>query len=614
MAIQTSGPIKLSDLQTEFGGTNPIRISEYYRGLEVPEAPQNQSVPTSGTISMSDFYGTVDQSFVLSRSASSIRETESAIITLTTVGIADNTQIPYTITGISAGDISESLTGNFTVVSGTATTTITAVYDSLVESTETFTLSLDNGASSISVSILDSTYSLSRSASNVNEGATQTITLTTQGVPNGTTIPYTITGINSSDLSSGFVTGNFTISSGSATQSFTLANDFTTEGTETATLTLSSPGSGNISWTINDTSVPSYTSLTRSASTINEGNTVTFTLTTGGVPNGTTVGYTISGVGITTGDITGSGLTGTLTIQNNQAVLSVPTSINDDTYLYVLGEAPNYRVKQFNVSADLQNLEYATEFVMPAGAGSAALGMYFRDNGLTVWLQDPSTDKFHRYTLSTRWDISTATSHTSASYGTVGGNHQGMWISPAGISLYQVDRDLKYIMYDGITTWDPMSPGAPFRFLDVSANASLPSGIAVKADGTRAFISNLGSTGGDIVEFSGTANSPNLWTVGHSLTQSGTSIFFTDIFVPQAGTTMYATNQNGDIYYYELSTAWDLSTATLVRTTSVSSYFSDIHAMYLVTRTSEVLKITLDATDSAGNSTGSLNTTVTISG
>ena len=32
MALQSSGAISLSDIQTEFGGGNPISLSEYYRG------------------------------------------------------------------------------------------------------------------------------------------------------------------------------------------------------------------------------------------------------------------------------------------------------------------------------------------------------------------------------------------------------------------------------------------------------------------------------------------------------------------------------------------------------------------------------------------------------
>lgn len=39
MALQTSGPISLADIQAEFGGTNPISISEYYKnGVYVPSS------------------------------------------------------------------------------------------------------------------------------------------------------------------------------------------------------------------------------------------------------------------------------------------------------------------------------------------------------------------------------------------------------------------------------------------------------------------------------------------------------------------------------------------------------------------------------------------------
>ena len=48
--LPSSGPISLDDIQTEFGGTNPIAISEYYGAAT--------GVPASGTISISDFYGT----------------------------------------------------------------------------------------------------------------------------------------------------------------------------------------------------------------------------------------------------------------------------------------------------------------------------------------------------------------------------------------------------------------------------------------------------------------------------------------------------------------------------------------------------------------------------
>lgn len=49
MALQTSGAISLANVQTEFGGVNPISISEYYGKVA--------GIPASGTISLSHFYG-----------------------------------------------------------------------------------------------------------------------------------------------------------------------------------------------------------------------------------------------------------------------------------------------------------------------------------------------------------------------------------------------------------------------------------------------------------------------------------------------------------------------------------------------------------------------------
>lgn len=60
MALPASGTITLAQIQTEFGGTNPISLSEYYRGGPYVTT-NNTGVPTSGTIQLSNFYGAVKQ-------------------------------------------------------------------------------------------------------------------------------------------------------------------------------------------------------------------------------------------------------------------------------------------------------------------------------------------------------------------------------------------------------------------------------------------------------------------------------------------------------------------------------------------------------------------------
>lgn len=64
MAIHDSStPIKLSEIQTEFGGSNPISLSEYYQDATpdlVPDTSANSTVPSIGSpISLGDFYNTV---------------------------------------------------------------------------------------------------------------------------------------------------------------------------------------------------------------------------------------------------------------------------------------------------------------------------------------------------------------------------------------------------------------------------------------------------------------------------------------------------------------------------------------------------------------------------
>lgn len=78
MTIPNVGNVKFSDLQSEFGGSNPVAISEYYRDPErsptflllnnqtqsattrPSNSTRNQTVPSSGQVSISNFRGSVE--------------------------------------------------------------------------------------------------------------------------------------------------------------------------------------------------------------------------------------------------------------------------------------------------------------------------------------------------------------------------------------------------------------------------------------------------------------------------------------------------------------------------------------------------------------------------
>lgn len=96
-------------------------------------------------------------------------------------------------------------------------------------------------------------YLLTKSVASVDEGSQIAITLTTQYVPNGTVVPFAVTGIQQGDIDSNSLVGEFTVMNNSATVTFTVTADQLTEGSETVTVALTSVGQ-SITFNINDTS------------------------------------------------------------------------------------------------------------------------------------------------------------------------------------------------------------------------------------------------------------------------------------------------------------------------------------------------------------------------
>ena len=254
----------------------------------------------------------------LSSDVASIDEGGTFTITLATTNFVAGTVIPYTITGVTSTDISESLTGNF-VVGTTDTITFTVVEDITTDGAETFLMTLDGKGVTHSVTINDtsqSTYVLTSNASAVNEGDTFTVTLATTGIANGTTLPYTITGIVSADISGEPLTGNFVVGTTDVI-TFVVSSDVTTEGTETFVIALDNGGASS-SVIISDTSQPAPTYLLSTSETsVNEGSTFTITLATTNLVAGEILPYTITGV--TSTDISES-LTGNFVVGTTDAI------------------------------------------------------------------------------------------------------------------------------------------------------------------------------------------------------------------------------------------------------------------------------------------------------
>ena len=111
MALPGSGQISLDDVQTEFGGSNPISMSEYYSAAT--------GVPASGTISLSDFHGTsadVTPDAMLFSPTTLGPGTTTSSDTITGIGTAINIQFTQTLV-IGSADVKIN-SGTWTAITG----------------------------------------------------------------------------------------------------------------------------------------------------------------------------------------------------------------------------------------------------------------------------------------------------------------------------------------------------------------------------------------------------------------------------------------------------------------------------------------------------------------
>lgn len=99
MALQTSGAISLSELATEFGGTAPHAMSEYYRDAGLVPG-NNTGVPTSGAVALTDFYGSVA---ALVLDVSSNQTAYNVLTAATAAGYNASTDTTPIIVNVAAG-------------------------------------------------------------------------------------------------------------------------------------------------------------------------------------------------------------------------------------------------------------------------------------------------------------------------------------------------------------------------------------------------------------------------------------------------------------------------------------------------------------------------------
>ena len=148
----------------------------------------------------------------------------------------------------------------------------------------------------------------------------------------------------------------------------------------------------------------------------------------------------------------------------------------------------------------------------------------------------------------------------------------GVFFKPDGAKMYVIGiigDDINE--YNLSTPWD-ISTAAYLQNFSVNAQESSPTDLFFKTDGAKMYV--IGSAGDDVNEYD--LSTP--WDVGTASYLQNFSIASqtttpTGIAFKPDGTKMYvtATNTPASVYEYSLSSAWDVSTASYVQSFNVSS-------------------------------------------
>lgn len=256
---------------------------------------------------------------------------------INTTNVSDNTVFNYEVTGsINASDVVESLTGQVSIVNNTATLRFTTL-DDADTTNETLSLNLLNTPAFKTVAVIADdipTYDVVADRSVAEDGDTITYTITTANVADGTILNYTLSGdVDRLDIIGYSLTGSFEIQNNTATVEVQLTEDGSIEDSELLTFSIDNTTASADVIILPDVETlldPEVTTVAVATDKLNydEGETITYTITTTNIPDGTVFQYSLFGESITPSDITGGSLYGTFVVLNNQAKVYV--SIEED--------------------------------------------------------------------------------------------------------------------------------------------------------------------------------------------------------------------------------------------------------------------------------------------
>lgn len=221
----------------------------------------------------------------------------------------------------------------------------------------------------------------------------------------------------------------------------------------------------------------------------------------------------------------------------------------DGLKMYVSGTTGD-DVNEYNLTTAwvVSSAVYSTTFSV-SSQDTAPQGLYFRADGLKMYVVGAANDSVFQYTLSTPWSVATA-SYDSISFSFTGQETTvtGLFFKPNGLSMYIVGQTNDTIyQYTLSTAWD-VSTATLLQSFSISGQEATPADLSFTGDGSRMFV--LGTTGDDVNVYNlttpwdiSTAAFVNVFSV------SGQDTSPVGIYIKPDGTKMYMVGSTNDTVY-----------------------------------------------------------------
>ena len=201
----------------------------------------------------------------------------------------------------------------------------------------------------------------------------------------------------------------------------------------------------------------------------------------------------------------------------------------DGTELYSADDDYN-RLHRYTMSTawDLSTLSHTTSVSTIGSQDSTPRDICFSPDGLNMYYIGISSDKIHRYTLSTAWDISTL-SHDSSTSSTMDTFPNGIFMKPDGTRYYVVGSGSdKVYQFNPLTAYTLSNVLTSSTDIDsefsVATQETGPFSLYISPNGSHMYVGGAVGNGVDQYSLSGSTTAPSLTDAASSLTSSKTDL------------------------------------------------------------------------------------------